>query len=217
MSEEVEHSGEEAQAVTVDKAALEGYIQLRTSIKRAKYVKEFNAQPSHVQKTFKQYNVTKNGKKEKQKKRPRYPGEPVRPPNSWQLFCQAYAHLLEKKKLADKKAGVKGGANTLRFFQPLYAETSEKEKKKYNEEAAELMKEYNRKMDEFFATHKQFVDDRKKSTRGKAKPKAEGKVAKPEAKKKVKGETSAAKIIKRETVKKAAVPEEDEGAEIDYD
>jgi hypothetical protein len=215
MSEEVEHSVEAAPVVVVDKAALEGYLQLRASLKRRKWTKEYTEQPSHVQKTFKQYNVNGQGKKEKKKKRPRYPGEPVRPPNSWQLFCKAYDHLLAKKKAADAKAGVKGAANTLQFFQPLYAETSEKEKQKYNEQAAELMREYNRKMDEFFATHKQYLDDRKKSTNGK--PKGEGKaVSKPAAKKKVKGETSAAKIVKREAAKKAAVPEADEGEEIEY-
>lgn len=207
----------------IDEAAFEGYVYMRTQGKRPQYRQEFLAQPAHERKVYKQLGKNKGTKKEKQKKRERYPGEPTRPPNSWQLFCNAHKHLLAQKKKEDADNGVKGKPNTLNFFQPLYEKISEKDKKKYHDDAARLMKEYNTNMDTFFATHKEYFDDRKKGKRGaRAKPKADGKVAAPaakaEAKKRVKGETSAAKIIKREAPKKAAVPEEDEESDgLGYD
>jgi hypothetical protein len=194
-----------------DQSGFRGYVHVRNRAKQQKHKREFLAHPVHEQKVYRQFDPEKHPKKEKQEKRARYPGEPVKPPNCWQLFCKDYNHLLEQKKKENAAAGIKGERNTLNFFKPIYNKLSEKEKQKYRDEADRRMKEYKAEINAFFAAHKEYVDDRKVPKRG-AKAKAEGKAApaKAEGKKRVKGETSAAKIIKREAPKKAAVPEDDE-------
>lgn len=194
-----------------DESGFRGYVHVRNRAKRQKHRREFLEHPVHEQKVYRQFDPEKSSKKEKKKQRERYPGEPVKPPNCWQLFCKDHNHLLEQKKKEDAAAGVKGERNNLNFFQPIYNKLSEKEKKKYKDEAARRMKEYKADVNAFFAAHKEYLDDRKQPKRG-AKAKGDGKAApaKVEAKKRVKGETSAAKIIKREAPKKAAVPDDDE-------
>lgn len=195
-----------------DESGFRGYVHVRNRAKRRKHKREFLEHPVHEQKVYRQFDPEKRSRKEKEEKRERYPGEPVKPPNCWQLFCKDHNHLMEQKKKEDAAAGIKGERNNLNFFKPIYNKLSEKEKKKYKDEAARLMKEYKANVNAFFAAHKEYVDDRKQPKRGAAKAKGDGKAApaKVEAKKRVKGETSAAKIIKREAPKKAAVPESDE-------
>lgn len=228
MAEESSHQEVDAEGDASDNAALESFLQLEFELARPKLTRKFHELPAHTRKALKLANIGKKERKEKVPKRKRYPNEPVRPSNCWQLFCHDNANLLEEQKKKDAKNGQKA-TNTLKFFKPLWKAASEKVRETYTKRAAQMMAEYNEKMDEFFATHKEYVDDRKKPKRSKAKAgnkavatatnrvEAKKKATGEASAAKVKAETSATKIVKRET-KKPVAPEPDEADDgINYD